>query len=399
MNTLDTTILPDSHLEAGALSSGSKTENFTFYGSGAEYFRIWIVNLLLTLVTLGIYSAWAKVRRMKYLHDNTELMGARFGYHGDPFKILIGRIAVVVVVGGFYGLSHFFPSIVPVGSVIWITLLPALLTFALYFRLRNTSYRHLRFSFQGSVSQAYRVMALPLGLSLVGLLLVGVGIHFMEQGTISGSLAVAVGILMFAVYILFPFLVMPLFHVQWQQFSHQHSFFGNLRFGFTATLRQYMKAYRHILGAFFLFTVVVLGIGGVLFYTAFKALATVGNPPFGVMVLGFIALYFLMFAIQPYIKAVFFNLAWNHSSIAGQSFRSSLTRWGMVKLGVANLFLTIVTLGFYRPFAVIRTQRYLLEHLHLDLTQQGAVMVDQLDQVDPAAHAEGALDLLGDVDM
>ena len=33
-----------------------------FRGNGYEYFRIWIVNILLTIMTLGIYSAWAKVR-------------------------------------------------------------------------------------------------------------------------------------------------------------------------------------------------------------------------------------------------------------------------------------------------------------------------------------------------
>jgi Bacterial protein of unknown function (DUF898) len=36
-----------------------------FTGSGSEYFRIWIVNLLLMLVTLSLYYPWAKVRRLR----------------------------------------------------------------------------------------------------------------------------------------------------------------------------------------------------------------------------------------------------------------------------------------------------------------------------------------------
>ena len=44
-----------------------------FRGSGREYFRIWIVNLLLSILTLGIYSAWAKVRKKKYFYRNTLL--------------------------------------------------------------------------------------------------------------------------------------------------------------------------------------------------------------------------------------------------------------------------------------------------------------------------------------
>src|SRR6059058_745587 len=35
-----------------------------FTADPKEYFRIWIVNLALTIVTLGIYSAWAKVRKL-----------------------------------------------------------------------------------------------------------------------------------------------------------------------------------------------------------------------------------------------------------------------------------------------------------------------------------------------
>jgi len=65
---------------------------FEFTGDGWEYFKIWIVNLLLTILTLGIYSAWAKVRRLHYFYRNTLLAGASFEYHGTPIAILKGRL-------------------------------------------------------------------------------------------------------------------------------------------------------------------------------------------------------------------------------------------------------------------------------------------------------------------
>ncbi|MBW1865812.1 MAG: DUF898 family protein [Deltaproteobacteria bacterium] len=43
----------------------AKKENkvpFEFSGSGSEYFKIWLVNIILSVITIGIYSAWAKVR-------------------------------------------------------------------------------------------------------------------------------------------------------------------------------------------------------------------------------------------------------------------------------------------------------------------------------------------------
>ena len=57
---------------------------FRFTGSGGEYFRIWLVNVLLSIVTLYVYSAWAKVRTNRYFHGNTVLDGSSFEYHARP---------------------------------------------------------------------------------------------------------------------------------------------------------------------------------------------------------------------------------------------------------------------------------------------------------------------------
>jgi hypothetical protein len=95
-----------------------KIEKFTFTGSGSEYFRIWIVNLLLTIVTLGIYSAWAKVRKMRYFYGSTRLAGSSFEYHGDPIAILKGRLIaaalfiVYTIVSG-YSLTAQMVMLVP----------------------------------------------------------------------------------------------------------------------------------------------------------------------------------------------------------------------------------------------------------------------------------------------
>ena len=48
-----------------------------FRGDAREYFRIWAVNLCLTLLTFGIFSAWAKVRKKRYFYSNTVLDGTR----------------------------------------------------------------------------------------------------------------------------------------------------------------------------------------------------------------------------------------------------------------------------------------------------------------------------------
>lgn len=90
----------DGGAEGGIADAKDSTESrslpFKFTGSGGEYFKIWIVNIFLTIITLGIYSAWAKVRNKRYFYSNTQLDGSTFKYLANPLKILQGRIIAVV---------------------------------------------------------------------------------------------------------------------------------------------------------------------------------------------------------------------------------------------------------------------------------------------------------------
>lgn len=64
---------------SAALPEGSKP--FQFTGTANEWFGIWIVNLMLSIVTIGVYSAWAKVRTKKYFYNHTFAEGRNFDYH------------------------------------------------------------------------------------------------------------------------------------------------------------------------------------------------------------------------------------------------------------------------------------------------------------------------------
>ncbi len=70
----------------------STTISFHFTGKASEYFKIWIVNGLLTVLTLGIYSAWAKVRTNRYIYGNIYLDNEPFAYTAVPVNILKGRL-------------------------------------------------------------------------------------------------------------------------------------------------------------------------------------------------------------------------------------------------------------------------------------------------------------------
>lgn len=56
---------PDT-VQAQALPATVTEYPVAFTGTADEYFRLWIVNVALTFVTLGLYLPWARVRNRQY---------------------------------------------------------------------------------------------------------------------------------------------------------------------------------------------------------------------------------------------------------------------------------------------------------------------------------------------
>ncbi len=133
----------------------SRTTSVEFTGNAGEYFKIWIVNIALTVVTLGIYSAWAKVRKLRYFYGNTSIEDGHFDYHAKPKAILIGRIIAVGMLFAYYLLSQYKPIAGLVLITLIILLIPVLIVRAKIFQLRNTSYHGLRFNFQRNYKDSF----------------------------------------------------------------------------------------------------------------------------------------------------------------------------------------------------------------------------------------------------
>ena len=91
------------------LEQKTNSRDFFFKGNAKEWFGIWIVNLLLSIVTIGIYSAWAKVRTQKYFYGNTFVDGRNFDYHATGGQILKGRLIVIAAIVAFQIISSLLP--------------------------------------------------------------------------------------------------------------------------------------------------------------------------------------------------------------------------------------------------------------------------------------------------
>src|SRR5580658_3760756 len=202
-------------------------EPLHFNGSGAEYFGIWIVNLLLTIVTLGIYSAWAKVRRLQYFYRHTSVAGSSFDFHGSPVRILIGRvIALAMLIAYNYSVRlHSLLTLVILGAIAIV--MPWLLRNSFRFRLYNSSWRGIRFHFRGAVGSAYRV--------------------FLLNGVLT----------MITLYLLAPFM-----HQRVKAYQHNNSWLGQTQCSFHARVGEFYKIYLLLLAGLFFFGILV-GLSGI----------------------------------------------------------------------------------------------------------------------------------------
>ena len=142
-----------------------------FEGMTGEYFKIWIVNVALTVVTLGIFSAWAKVRSKRYLYGNTYIGDHAFDYHAPPLRILLGRaIALALLIG--YSISAIMaPPSAALWYLVFIIAFPWMIKSSLRFAARNTSYRNIRFDFHGGYWGALKAFILWPILAVVTILI------------------------------------------------------------------------------------------------------------------------------------------------------------------------------------------------------------------------------------
>ena len=89
-----------------------------FTGNWREYLPIAASNVLLIIVTLGIYRFWAAARQRRYLWSRTEVIGDRLEWSGTGKEMFIGFLVVIVVLLPFFLFFEFlFPALVARGKI------------------------------------------------------------------------------------------------------------------------------------------------------------------------------------------------------------------------------------------------------------------------------------------
>jgi len=335
---------------------------FVFSGGSFEYFGIWISNLFLTILTLGIYSAWAKVRRLRYFYGNTTVADHSFDFHGSPIAILKGRLLAVAFFVVYNISITVFPSSVFVFLVVFIFLFPWVITRSLRFNARMTSYRNVRFDFHGSYFGAlYALIIWP----IIGFL---------------------------SLFTLMPFATRATQNYLARNFSYGgRPFKGKLPIG-----PIYIYFLQTIL--FFLGLAVLVGAVG-YFITITTGLSTelnVEDPEQpavgGVFILGYFLLLFVLVIAPIYYSTKVHNLLYNTVVLDERhGFDSRLGPMRMVWIVLTNLLAVALTLGLLYPWTQIRLARYRAANTTL-------IAGENLDKYTSQVEADSATgDAFGDV--
>jgi len=272
-----------------------------FHGDGGELFGIFVVNLLLTLLTLGGYSFWAKVKTRQYLWGQTEFAGDRFGFHGTGKELLLGWVQAAPLFGGLILITSLLlptlwddPMTNVVGQLLlaggFVLLLPLAIIGSMRYRLSRTSWRGIRFNFHGGYRELFGVL-------LRSFLLTGLTLG----------------------------LYVPFYQTNLRRFMVEHSRFGSAAPAFYGDGRD-------LLGRYVL--------------TLLLTIPTVG----------LIWLWYVAFQRRYY---------WNQTCLAGARFHCTMTGSGLLGLYAVNLAMIVLSLGLATPWVTVRTRRFDLETLTL----------------------------------
>ncbi|MGQ0597400.1 DUF898 family protein [Aquabacterium sp.] len=317
-----------------------------FQGLENEYARLWAINLLWTLLTLGLYLPWARVRSQRYLMRHTKVAGHVLDYHEPPVNLLprylMGLGLLLGVSGAWAGGSMLAGMLaLSLALAVW----PLFVFMSLTHRMAHISWAHRRLAFDAGCQAVYRAMWRPLvGGAAVAWVCMAAVILRHPGSWLAWGVAVSLWLL-----------AMPAFVWTWYLFRQRHLRLGPMHLLWKASRAAVAMMFLRIAVWAMLTTIFSLGVAamvlaGVLVMRGRLSLSIQSE-------LLLVAALAVCAAVQPYAQARLQNLVWNKSGNRYLRFRSKLSIADFVMLQGKHTLLLLLTLGLYWPWAVIATRR------------------------------------------
>ncbi len=309
-----------------------------FSGKAGEYFRIWIVNLFLTILTVGIYYAWAKVRTRRYFYANTSIDGYSFDYLANPVNILKGHLVVGVMFIAYMLSGNFYPQWGFAFVMLFYILFPFLIYKSIKFYTHNSAYRNIRFYFDGTLWESYQLfLILP---------------------------------------ILIP-LTLGLYFPYWE-YLKKRWFFNNSAFGatfneFNGRAKLFYKTYFFAFGqslilfaTFFGVIALVLFVTGMLNLKQIPGMEELFQKGFLMGAVSYVFMIVGVTMVQQYIFSRITNYCWQQSRIGQVRVKSELKAMKLFWIRFTNILAIIFSAGLLIPWAKVRRIKYVLSCMSVE---------------------------------
>jgi uncharacterized membrane protein YjgN (DUF898 family) len=354
-------------------------EALRFNGTGSEYFKIWIVNVLLTIITLGLYFPWAKVRNRRYFYANSTLSDRSFEYHATGKQLFISFLIAMGFFIVYTVVTQLNPALA-VGLMLLLFLaIPWLIWRSLMFNMRVTSFSNVHFSFAGKLGQAYlNYFIYPLFL-MVAFYGVPIAMTIVMPSLMHGepsSLMTILSIVMFFSWI-FAFYLFAVIKKRNTEYVINGSRYGQGIFEVTLEAKKFLMINLKTIGLTFLMMVCVTlfayvfgGVDASLFSN--PEVLKNGEIPEG-MLLGIAIAYFVMifgmmlilsFSITRQRTYIYENTLLDNKITFASTLRARDFAWVML----SNMLLIVLTLGLAFPWAKVRMARLMIENTLVDTT-------------------------------
>ncbi|RYF16870.1 MAG: DUF898 domain-containing protein [Comamonadaceae bacterium] len=379
-----------------------------FSGGGGEFFRVWIVNVLLTVVTFGFYTPFARRRTAQYFWGHTMVADSPLEFTAQQKKMVVGFLLLVVLYLAFKVAAETGQdTTVSLMMLAGAGFAPYFWGSAMRFRLNATRWRGVRLQFTATWPEVY-FASWPLFIAALAWAGAAVAIDARVSPSMTPAQAkAAAGPVLIAVGFALLVTVVCLMRLE---FNYKSLLVGKARIGgqpgrWKPVFGDFVKIWLATVGVFVgsvvlvavLLVAVTGGLGSLLPRKAGLAAILIG-------IALFIAFVFLLFLVsgpaRAYREARLHRLVWNNIGVSHVArFKCDLRVGGYVMLRVKNILLTLLTLGFYRPFALVSEYRMKVDsvtlHVKGGLDQLAGQLAREEQGLGDAIADAAGLDLVG----
>jgi uncharacterized membrane protein YjgN (DUF898 family) len=282
-------------------NKNTEEKRFKYFGAGLEFAIIYFKNILLTIITMGLYYPWAKVELLKYHYQSTELDNSRFLFTATGKEVFKGFIKIYAILIALYAFLIYASqtqnlTLITTASVLFYMFLLLLIPLAIHgsvrYRASRSSWKGIHFKYLGDRKELFLLFIKGLFLTIITLGIYGAWLQ-----------------------------------VDLRKYVLRNLHFGDLSFRFN-------------------------GSGGQLFWITVKFILLI------YITLGIYGFWYYKNSIKFYVDNL--EISQNGKPV---NFECNIKTADIVELLVINFLLLVFSLGLATPWVTVRTFKFILRFI------------------------------------